>query len=183
MSTHAVVTTVPDTGSTLIDSLTWGSRWITPGSLTAEIAVGYYPALYGGYGPNSAELAAIQSILTSVGNCINVDFNFVGADAGGGLSDIRFVISRDDGSGLYGFGIPPGEDPESAAVFGHDLSDIVVFRDNYEARNGALKPGGFDYITFLHELGHALGLAHPHDNGGTEADPSLIFPRRYEPIR
>lgn len=175
MSTQAVVTTVPDTGSALVDSLTWGSRWITPGSPMTEIAVGYYPALYGGYGPNTAELAAIQSVLNLVESYINVNFSFVGADAGGTLSDIRYVISRDDGSGDYGFAVPPGEDPESAAVFGHDLSDVVVFRDNYEGKNGALKPGGFDYITFIHEFGHALGLAHPHDNGGTATDPSLIF--------
>jgi len=32
--------------------------------------------------------------------------------------------------------------------------------------------GSYDYITILHELGHVLGLAHPHDNGGT----SSIFP-------
>ncbi|MFN0193739.1 MAG: M10 family metallopeptidase C-terminal domain-containing protein, partial [Aestuariivirga sp.] len=36
----------------------------------------------------------------------------------------------------------------------------------------ALNAGGFDYITWIHETGHALGLAHPHDNGGT----STIFP-------
>ncbi|WP_137156376.1 M10 family metallopeptidase [Rhizobium sp. FKL33] len=29
-----------------------------------------------------------------------------------------------------------------------------------------LKAGSFSYETLLHELGHALGLAHPHDNGG-----------------
>ena len=32
--------------------------------------------------------------------------------------------------------------------------------------NGGLQIGGFGYVTPLHELGHALGLAHPHDNGG-----------------
>jgi serralysin len=32
--------------------------------------------------------------------------------------------------------------------------------------------GSYDYITMVHELGHSLGLAHPHDNGGT----SSLFP-------
>ncbi|MDB5437858.1 MAG: family beta-propeller repeat protein [Caulobacteraceae bacterium] len=32
---------------------------------------------------------------------------------------------------------------------------------------GALNPGGQAFTTLLHEFGHALGLAHPHDNGGS----------------
>ena len=30
----------------------------------------------------------------------------------------------------------------------------------------SLQPGGLAMSTFIHELGHALGLAHPHDNDG-----------------
>ena len=30
----------------------------------------------------------------------------------------------------------------------------------------SLQPGGFGFITIIHELGHAMGLAHPHDDGG-----------------
>ena len=37
---------------------------------------------------------------------------------------------------------------------------------------GALEQGGFGFITIIHELGHGLGLAHPHDRGGS----SKIFP-------
>lgn len=36
----------------------------------------------------------------------------------------------------------------------------------------SLDPGGFGFITIIHELGHAMGLAHPHDSGGG----SIIFP-------
>ncbi len=37
---------------------------------------------------------------------------------------------------------------------------------------GALEQGGYGYITIIHELGHGLGLAHPHDRGGG----SPLFP-------
>lgn len=35
-----------------------------------------------------------------------------------------------------------------------------------------LQPGGYGFITFVHEIGHGLGLAHPHDHGGG----SPLFP-------
>ena len=35
-----------------------------------------------------------------------------------------------------------------------------------------LQPGGNGFVTLLHEFGHGLGLAHPHDNGGVHPDDS-----------
>ena len=37
---------------------------------------------------------------------------------------------------------------------------------------GGLEQGGFGFVTIIHELGHGLGLAHPHDTGGG----STVFP-------
>lgn len=37
---------------------------------------------------------------------------------------------------------------------------------------GGLEQGGFGFVTIIHELGHGLGLAHPHDEGGS----STVFP-------
>ena len=37
-----------------------------------------------------------------------------------------------------------------------------------------MQPGGYTQETFIHEFGHALGLAHPHDNGmGTGIFPGV----------
>lgn len=37
---------------------------------------------------------------------------------------------------------------------------------NNNASYSNFPPGSYDYITMIHEIGHLLGLAHPHDNGG-----------------
>lgn len=41
--------------------------------------------------------------------------------------------------------------------------------NNATQANGYNNPfkGGYGYVTFIHELGHALGLKHPHDSGGS----------------
>ncbi|HVY84952.1 MAG TPA: pre-peptidase C-terminal domain-containing protein, partial [Caulobacterales bacterium] len=33
--------------------------------------------------------------------------------------------------------------------------------------SGGLQPGGIGFVTLVHEFGHGLGLAHPHDSGGS----------------
>ncbi|MFD2856709.1 matrixin family metalloprotease [Seohaeicola zhoushanensis] len=33
--------------------------------------------------------------------------------------------------------------------------------------SGALEQGGMGFSTLVHEFGHGVGLAHPHDDGGT----------------
>jgi serralysin len=48
-------------------------------------------------------------------------------------------------------------------------ADAFVYLDNLEwgAANRNLAPGGQGYETLLHELGHALGLKHPFEDGAT----------------
>src|SRR5262249_20897384 len=62
----------------------------------------------------------------------------------------------------------------------HDVPDQTYFTayGSYNISAPVWSPtylvqGGYSFVTFIHELGHALGLAHPHD-GGTEPDASLF---------
>lgn len=61
------------------------------------------------------------------------------------------------GASLLGRASPPGE--ESAGQMEFNAGD-----ERYT--EAGLTQGGFFFTTLLHEIGHAHGLAHPHDNGG-----------------
>ena len=50
-------------------------------------------------------------------------------------------------------------------LYGDVTSDVIIYNNHYSS-NIDLNSGGYYYITFTHELGHALGLAHPHNGGG-----------------
>tara|TARA_R100001163_G_C5068510_1_gene209040 strand:- start:11932 stop:13140 length:1209 start_codon:yes stop_codon:yes gene_type:complete len=68
-------------------------------------------------------------------------------------------------------------DDNSYPYLGHAYFPGSVFKgQNYCSYNNATDKnftvGSYDYITMVHELGHTLGLAHPHDTGGT----STVFP-------
>ncbi|HYE42698.1 MAG TPA: M10 family metallopeptidase, partial [Caulobacteraceae bacterium] len=52
---------------------------------------------------------------------------------------------------------PPNEPNEG-------LGEFNILADSWSEEG--LVQGGFGFITLIHELGHAMGLAHPHDTGG-----------------
>ena len=61
------------------------------------------------------------------------------------------------GASLLGRMSPPNEQNEGQAEF--NSGDVRWTQEG-------LQPGGFYFPTLLHEFGHGLGMAHPHDNGG-----------------
>jgi hypothetical protein len=56
---------------------------------------------------------------------------------------------------------PPGTANAGVGVF-----SIDGFGWDRNGSSGGLEPGGYAWITLIHEMGHGLGLAHPHDDGG-----------------
>lgn len=74
-------------------------------------------------------------------------------------ADAEFRAHKIDANGLYlGVMNPPGLRNEGDAGF---ASDGTGWNDT-----GGLEQGGFGFITLIHEFGHGMGLAHPHDTGG-----------------
>lgn len=74
--------------------------------------------------------------------------------------------------GALGDSVPPGED--IGPVTTRQAAAIINF-DQYSSTDySSLRQGGYDFTTFIHELGHAIGLKHPHDSGGAVGQISQV---------
>ena len=93
-----------------------------------------------------------------------MDVEFVEVD---NAADADFKLNKVNSFGLFlGVMNPPGTPGEGSGGFAGE-SDFWDEGDAFgNPVNGSLEQGGFGFITLIHELGHGLGLAHPHDDGG-----------------
>jgi Ca2+-binding RTX toxin-like protein len=82
-------------------------------------------------------------------------------DTGNSVGDIRFDRRPNVGTATGGF-------PSQAGGGG----DIKFDDKKY---NDSRKIGSYDYETFLHEIGHTLGLKHPHDGSNDGTVGQVIF--------
>jgi serralysin len=153
---------VANTGNVLLDALIWGQKW-TSTAPVLTIKVGVLPSL--GMAPSTLEVNAILAMLAEFERVLNIDFIYVGADTAG-VADFKFNFYNDASDVRYGWSAPAGE----ARVAG--FGDVNILRNNYANPGQGFTPGSSDYITFVHEFAHVLGLAHPHDTGGG----SGVFP-------
>ena len=89
------------------------------------------------------------------------------------VTDLSFARTTDAGAATFklvtnasadylGYFNPPGEANEGVGVF-----SVAGTGWDRLGTDGGLEQGGYGWITLIHEFGHGIGLAHPHDNGGT----------------
>lgn len=167
----------PTTTNPLLSGIIWGDRWQSAGQQTQlriHLATTEQFAFQGqtsqALNPLAEETAAFNTMLALYERIINVDFQVAT-----NINDADIV-----------FAFVAGTDPTIAEVEGTlgiaDAPDrtvanfrgaVLVNRDAYQNQStDGLVQGGYDFITLMHEFGHALGLAHPHDTGGT----STVYP-------
>jgi serralysin len=159
----------PDVNAgTPLDSIDWGgveNRVDTDGVETAsgaDVIQVYFSRtgeVYQGLGPAVAEdwedyeKAAAFTAFQQYENVIDVVF--VEVD---NKEDADFVlVAAATAPVILGRMSPPGEPDEGQGEFN---TAGVGWNE------AGLQQGGYGYVTLIHEFGHGMGLAHPHDTGG-----------------
>lgn len=169
-----VVSNVSLSGSNNVDSLLAGSKWsnITGtgfnltysfGGVNSVYKADYYDGEpFSGFGElTDTQKDDARNALTAWSEIANLQFTEV-TDSDSVAGDLRFANSSvpDTAETYY-----PAASPEAGDVW---FGDLEVGEDT--------TPGSFNYVTrFLHEIGHALGLKHPHGTNGSGvlADPDI----------
>ena len=103
------------------------------------------------------EMNAFLTALDFYEQVADIDFVIVDNRAEADFKIITYEGTPGAGASLLGRMSPPNEQNEGQAEF--NSGDVRWTEEG-------LQPGGFYFPTLLHEFGHGLGLAHPHDNGG-----------------
>ena len=143
-----------DTGSPL-DAIDWGTQL---GSNTITVYFASAGERFSGESSNGwtqADIDATMAALSTFEDYIDVTFEQVFSSAGATFRLMTDTLN----DGTLGYFYPPGEGAASG---------IGVFITNgYGWSANGLQQFGFGWVTLIHEAGHGLGLAHPHDDGGT----------------
>lgn len=177
--TLSTTVTVAAAGDIYVDGVINGDRWANPdGSIDYSFSLTGTPYQYAGTGNEalpanfntiSAQqeaaahfaLSAIEGNAAAAGFSVegftNLDINFLG-NVDDTQAEIRFGETSDPGTGTARVADFPGGQVTASPNDDGDVWFGVAF--NFRVPEA----GTYSWITMIHEIGHALGLKHSHQN-------------------
>ena len=161
-ATTILIDGTPTNGSDpWVDSLVWGGAWTDGdgGKVTITYSTPSVGYLEGEQSLNwtPQALVALGQALALWESVANIDFVEVESP----FADALFWVgtqSQAGGPGILGWSEVPG-------YTDHEHLNVVFNGQDPSWSASSLAKGGYGFVTLVHEIGHLLGLAHPHDGG------------------
>jgi len=150
-----------------INGLMTGSKWgETDPDDNGLVTLNYYvfnaeriPNGAFGYAFNQEEMDAAINAMNAYSSVANISLTET-TDFSQANIAWAFLDSEDSGSGVLGYAYTP----ESGDLSGITTINWQSYSEDSVLIEGSIDPGSYYYLIFTHELGHALGLKHPHDS-------------------
>jgi hypothetical protein len=161
------------TGDEAIDAATNGYYWALDQSRTIRWSLSN--GLSGEAWANpSAAASSFATALSTFSYYANINFQYAGyfssPQAASSFSDINISLDAANlafsSPSTLAIGFPPGLYYNNWRYIG-SAGDVYFNLNSIAARLPSYAPGSYGFALALHELGHTLGLKHPHDDGGT----------------
>ena len=165
--TYSVTVTAAEPADPL-DSITWGytapaviNVFFVPGGVTFDDVYGA-PQTTSTW--TAAEMAQAMAAFGTYEDIANVTFNVVNDPS---QADFMMVESTDPNSALGYWGVGGGTVTLDSTPYSGLDGFGVFYGGDPSWTTASLQQGGYAFITLIHEIGHGMGMAHPHDTGGT----------------
>jgi serralysin len=145
----------PPPPESVTDSIDWGTQ-VSGSAFTVYFATAgqRFDGETAAEDWSAVEKAAALAAFGVYADVANITFAETSSKASATFVLVKASMAAD----TLGYFNPPGEANAGIGVFNHTSSTWT---------NQGLQPGGYAFVTLVHEFGHGLGLAHPHDDGGT----------------
>lgn len=153
--------TVTPTGNAYVDGVLSGTKWaVTTLTFSFPTSASYYGSPYGSNEPtsnfealNAVQKDAVRGILADYSAVANITFTEV-TETASQHGDIRFAMSDMPGTAWAYY-------PTTLAEGGDAwFNNSKGYYDNPVL-------GNYAYVSFMHEMGHTLGLKHAHEAKGS----------------
>ena len=167
-----------DSNNDFIAGLMWdsGAQWGSVDPITTTTELNYFiydnSTTLGNYNAGNLfaeERAAYIASMNAYSSVANISFTESQNASDSHILWASLNNSDSGGSDTFGWASPPNVSGSHLDSFGDPVGlttqNYTQYSSNGQLDNSnILSPGSFYYITSIHELGHSLGLSHPHDS-------------------